>query len=126
MVSGQRNREALKILIPLAPRIQSIASHPDDNPCKDHDEVQLDRPRVGRREVSRDPDSRHTAQIQRVKTPNSGRRKLTRLRPRPTDLTVTEILYRCGYSNQANFYRRFRQILGLTPEQYRQSLQSHG
>lgn len=40
-----------------------------------------------------------------------------------TDLTVTEILYRCGYSNQANFYRRFRQILGITPEQYRQSLQ---
>jgi AraC-like DNA-binding protein len=40
-----------------------------------------------------------------------------------TDLTVTEILYRCGYGNQANFYRRFRQILGLTPEQYRRSLQ---
>jgi AraC-like DNA-binding protein len=42
-----------------------------------------------------------------------------------TDLTVTEILYRCGYGNQANFYRRFRQILGTTPANYRRSLQSH-
>lgn len=41
-----------------------------------------------------------------------------------TDLTVTEILYRCGYGNQANFYRRFRQILGTTPENYRRSLQN--
>ncbi|MEX1118772.1 MAG: AraC family transcriptional regulator [Terrimicrobiaceae bacterium] len=42
-----------------------------------------------------------------------------------TDLTVTEILYRCGYSNQANFYRRFRQILGTTPENYRRGVQRH-
>jgi AraC-like DNA-binding protein len=39
-----------------------------------------------------------------------------------TDLTVTEILYRCGYGNQANFYRRFRQILGISPEQYRKGV----
>lgn len=39
-----------------------------------------------------------------------------------TDGTVTEILYRCGYRNQANFYRRFRQILGTTPEHYRREL----
>lgn len=40
-----------------------------------------------------------------------------------TDATVTEILYRCGYRNQANFYRRFRQIIGTTPEHYRRKLQ---
>jgi len=39
-----------------------------------------------------------------------------------TELTVTEILYRCGYGNQANFYRRFRQILSISPEQYRKGV----
>jgi AraC-like DNA-binding protein len=38
-----------------------------------------------------------------------------------TDHTVAEICYACGFHNLANFNRRFRQIKGVTPTDYRES-----
>ena len=36
-----------------------------------------------------------------------------------TNLTVNEIAVRCGYSNEYNFMRRFRDMCGQTPTEYR-------
>lgn len=36
-----------------------------------------------------------------------------------TDLSVTEIREQCGYTDAANFSRKFRQHEGITPKQYR-------
>ena len=36
-----------------------------------------------------------------------------------TNLTVNEIAVRCGYSNEFNFMRRFRNVCGQTPTEYR-------
>ena len=39
-----------------------------------------------------------------------------------TDLTVSEIASRCGYSNEFNFMRQFKDRVGRTPTQYRRQL----
>ena len=36
-----------------------------------------------------------------------------------TDLPVEEIAIQCGYSNSVHFYRQFKKVTGLTPNQYR-------
>lgn len=36
-----------------------------------------------------------------------------------TDLSVQEIVYRCGFSDESNFARTFRRRTGLTPVEYR-------
>jgi AraC-like DNA-binding protein len=38
-----------------------------------------------------------------------------------SDRTVAEICYACGFHNLANFNRRFRQLKGVTPTDYRES-----
>ncbi len=43
-----------------------------------------------------------------------------------TDAPLAEIGYLCGYADQAHFTRRFRQVVGLTPGQYRESFSAHG
>lgn len=39
-----------------------------------------------------------------------------------TDLTVSEIAWRSGFRNQAHFNKQFRQVRGMTPTEYRNSL----
>ena len=36
-----------------------------------------------------------------------------------TDLTVTEVMYSCGYSDPANFSRQFKQAFGCSPRRHR-------
>ena len=38
-----------------------------------------------------------------------------------TDLYITNICYEVGFNNVANFNRRFRQVKGVTPREYRES-----
>ena len=40
-----------------------------------------------------------------------------------TDDTVLSVAAECGYNNTANFNRIFKKITGLTPAEYRKSLQ---
>ncbi|HME25181.1 MAG TPA: helix-turn-helix domain-containing protein [Acetobacteraceae bacterium] len=39
-----------------------------------------------------------------------------------TDLSVSEIAYASGFSDQSHFTRRIRQVLGGTPREFRWSL----
>ncbi|MCP1708632.1 AraC-like DNA-binding protein [Kerstersia gyiorum] len=39
------------------------------------------------------------------------------------NVTIASVAYQCGYNDQSAFTRRFRQILGQTPTQYRQGIQ---
>lgn len=41
-----------------------------------------------------------------------------------TNHSIAEIAHACGYADQSAFTRRFREMTGLTPSQYRQSLSS--
>lgn len=38
------------------------------------------------------------------------------------DLTVTDVCYMVGYNSMTNFYKQFKQIMGHTPNSYRQAL----
>lgn len=38
---------------------------------------------------------------------------------RTTDLSATEICFRCGFNSQSSFFRQFRQRIGKTPAEYR-------
>ena len=40
-----------------------------------------------------------------------------------TDRQITHICYEVGFQNVANFNRRFREIKGLTPSEFRQQAQ---
>lgn len=40
-----------------------------------------------------------------------------------TDLSVTEISYRCGYASQSNFNRQFKTVFDCAPLDYRKNLQ---
>lgn len=37
-----------------------------------------------------------------------------------TDMTITDICYLCGYENQKTFNKAFKDICGMTPNEYRQ------
>jgi transcriptional regulator GlxA family with amidase domain len=39
-----------------------------------------------------------------------------------TDLTLSEIAFACGFSNQSHCARRFRERVGITPSSYRWSM----
>lgn len=41
-----------------------------------------------------------------------------------SDLSVKEIVFRCGFSDESNFSRTFRQRTGLTPVEYRRAVRS--
>jgi YesN/AraC family two-component response regulator len=40
-----------------------------------------------------------------------------------TDLTIQTIIERLGYKDKAFFYKRFKQLVGVTPRQYRKMLE---
>ena len=46
-------------------------------------------------------------------------------RLRGTDEPIADIALACGYSDQSAFTRSFRQTVGLSPSEYRRSLQGH-
>ena len=41
-----------------------------------------------------------------------------------TNVSVSEICYLCGFQEPTNFFVRFKQFMGCTPSQYRESLKS--
>lgn len=41
---------------------------------------------------------------------------------RETDKTITQICYECGFGSECTFYRRFRGVMNVTPNEYRASL----
>lgn len=45
---------------------------------------------------------------------------------RETELSITEIANRCGYSDSCHFARQFRKISGCTPSTFRNSLRNFG
>ena len=51
-------------------------------------------------------------------------RKATELLVR-TDMSIDEIAIAVGYENQSYFYRRFKEIYGMTPRKYK-ILNLHG
>ncbi|MDJ0919889.1 MAG: AraC family transcriptional regulator [Henriciella sp.] len=38
-----------------------------------------------------------------------------------SDLSVSEIAYRCGYQSDTAFHKAFKRLVGMTPKEYRQS-----
>lgn len=38
---------------------------------------------------------------------------------RNTNITIQDVCYRCGYSNETHFYRQFKKHTGITPNEYR-------
>lgn len=38
-----------------------------------------------------------------------------------SDLSITEILYSCGFKNPSSFYKHFKKNMNITPSQYRES-----
>jgi AraC-like DNA-binding protein len=43
-----------------------------------------------------------------------------------TQLTVGEIIYRCGFNNRSHFYREFAKLYGVTPTSYRDAAKEQG
>lgn len=41
---------------------------------------------------------------------------------RLTNLSVRDIIFKVGYSNEANFYKLFKKQYGITPNEYRQNI----
>lgn len=41
-----------------------------------------------------------------------------------TDLPVSEVAISCGFSNKTHFYKNFKNIYGITPSIYRESLRA--
>ncbi|MDR2388456.1 MAG: response regulator [Tannerellaceae bacterium] len=42
-----------------------------------------------------------------------------------TKLTVSEVMYRCGFANKSYFYREFQKLYGTSPKDYRLANRSH-
>lgn len=42
-----------------------------------------------------------------------------------TDLPITDIALQCGYTDHSAFSRKFKQLTGFTPQQYRQAMGRH-
>ena len=40
-------------------------------------------------------------------------------------LTIDEIMYQVGHDNRSTFYRNFKEAMGMTPKEYRDSIKSH-
>lgn len=41
-----------------------------------------------------------------------------------TNLTVQEVMYRCGFSNRSHYYKEFSKKYGMTPKAYRESAET--
>jgi AraC-like DNA-binding protein len=43
-----------------------------------------------------------------------------------TDLSIHRIMEQCGLSNETYFYKRFRALYGISPNEYRKTIRRSG